>query len=231
MIEGLAVVASGATLGLASIPHCVGMCGGIAGACSRTRASSVTYQLSRLATYATIGALAGFALGPVRGALPSGTWAFVFAAVTASALVFSALRLMRMRSVDPSLVPVSALRRSERRDRWMPLGLGVVTGLLPCGALYGGLAVAAAAGEPALGAMTMAAFGVTSSAGLIMAHPITRFLARDGMRHGRTLLATFLLAGAVIVLARPFLRPDTEASCHASLPHDAAPVLAVEGTR
>src|SRR5690606_16773664 len=138
--------------------------------------------------------------------LPSGAWALVFAAVTSGALVASALRLIRLREIDPSLVPVSALRRAPVRDRWMPLGLGVVTGLLPCGAFYGALAVAAAAGAPGLGAMSMAAFGATSSLGLILAHPITRYLARERMRYGRALLATMLLVGAAIVLVRPFMR-------------------------
>jgi uncharacterized protein len=231
MIEALAAIAAGATLGLASVPHCVGMCGGIAGACSRSRASSVTYQVSRAATYTALGGAAALALGPVRGALPSGAWALLFAAVTASALVFSAVRLLRMKKVDPSLVPVTALRRETRRDRWMPLGLGVVTGLLPCGALYGALAVAAATGEPALGAMSMAAFAGASSVGLVVAHPVTRFLARDGMRHGRAVVATALLVGAAIVLVRPFMGPSDAASCHASLPHHAAPSLVAEAAR
>ncbi len=66
MMEAFAVVASGASLGFASIPHCIGMCGGIASACSRTRGSSLTYQGARLFAYVAIGAFAGLALGPVR---------------------------------------------------------------------------------------------------------------------------------------------------------------------
>lgn len=229
MIEAASAVISGGALGLASIPHCVGMCGGIAGACSRTRASSLTYQLARLAAYTTLGGLAGLALGPVRAALPRGAWAYAFAAVTAGALVISALRLLRARAVDPSLVPVTALRRGRRPGRLMPLALGLVTGLLPCGALYGALAVAGAAGQPALGAASMAAFGLASSIGLAMAQPVTRFLARDGMRHGRQLVAAALFVGAAVVLLRPLLAPGTEADCHASLPHAGADVVAAGG--
>ena len=75
MMEALAALASGATLGLASIPHCIGMCGGIAGACSRTRGSTLSYQAARLGMYGALGWLAGLALGPLRSALPSGAWA------------------------------------------------------------------------------------------------------------------------------------------------------------
>jgi uncharacterized protein len=221
-LKGLAVVVTGATLGLASIPHCVGMCGGLASACSRTRGSSLTYQAARLGTYTALGGLSALALGPVRRALPDGAWAYVFAAITAGALVVSAIRLLRMKPVDRTLVPASALRRTSRRERFMPLGLGIVTGLLPCGALYGALAVSATAGEPALGALAMAAFAATSAIGLAVTQPVTRFLGRDGMKHGRAVVATVLLLGAAIVLARPMSRAATEANCHTTSPHAAA---------
>ena len=116
-MEAFAVVASGASLGFASIPHCIGMCGGIASACSRTRGSSLTYQGARLFAYVAIGAFAGLALGPVRAALPHGTWAIAFGAVTAAALVFSGVRLLRARPVPPAFVPVTALRRERARRR------------------------------------------------------------------------------------------------------------------
>lgn len=228
MMEAFAVVASGASLGFASIPHCIGMCGGIASACSRTRGSSLTYQGARLFAYVAIGAFAGLALGPVRAALPHGTWAIAFGAVTAAALVFSGVRLLRARPVPPAFVPVTALRRERARDRLVPLGFGLVTGLLPCGALYGALAVAGTAGSPALGALAMGAFGLASSIGLFAAQPITRFLARDGMRNGRRVVAALLFAGAVMVLVRALGRPGDEANCHASLPHDAVQMLAHE---
>jgi sulfite exporter TauE/SafE len=55
----LGLVAAGAVAGLASIPHCMGMCGPlVAGVCGGPR-EGVRYQAGRTLSYGLLGGLAG----------------------------------------------------------------------------------------------------------------------------------------------------------------------------
>lgn len=146
MSATLIAIGAGAALGLASIPHCIGMCGPIAGACSGSVRSGVGYQLARIAAYSSLGALAAFALLPVREALSGGATAWIFALITAFALLLSAYRIGRLgrqngenTTQSSELIPAASLKRPKgqtqnRPGLALPVGLGLITGLLPCGA-------------------------------------------------------------------------------------------------
>lgn len=216
-----APVATAALLGAASIPHCMGMCGPIAGACTSSVGAGLSYQAARLASYVALGALASGLASPLRGALPHGLAAYVLAAIMAAAMLTSALRLVRS-SAAKALpdVPVSRLTRPGRSSALMPIGLGVVTGLLPCGSLYGALAVAAASDTPAIGALSMASFGTISAVGLLLSNAAARMLARDATGNGRRIVAGVLVLGATLALLRPLIaRDEAAAPCHDSVSH------------
>lgn len=220
MSGALVAIGAGAALGVASIPHCIGMCGPIAGACSHSVRSGLGYQVARIAAYSSLGALAAFALLPLREALSRGITAWIFAAITAAALLLSAYRISRLReSSAPKLLPAGSLNPAKRRARLaLPIGLGLVTGLLPCGALYGAFAVAATAGDPASGALGMASFALASSPGLIFSQGVLRLLAHRRAALGRTILVGALIAGAIFVLLRPLRAGHDAADCHAQMP-------------
>lgn len=216
-------VAAAALLGAASIPHCMGMCGPIAGACGSSRGASASYQAARLATYVGLGALASRLASPLRDALPQGLSAYLLAAIMAAALLTSALRLFRTAGSGAPDVPVARLVRPGRGSALMPIGLGMVTGLLPCGTLYGALAVAAAAPSSATGALTMLAFGSVSALGLLVSHAATRLLASDATGRGRRLVAGVLVIGAALALLRPLVTgTDGSAPCHDGAPRVAS---------
>lgn len=149
--------------GLATSPHCVGMCGPIGCAVlpmgkgegfGSLQWASASYHLTRALAYAVVGALAGavgsvlvdaFSLAPAR-VLP---WILV------AVLVAIALRIDR-------LVPKPrwwgrAYWRLSRHLRNLPrasvgAGLGVLTPLLPCGPLYMVFALALFSGSAVFGA-------------------------------------------------------------------------------
>ncbi len=182
---GDGVAAGGLLLGLflagatGSAMHCVPMCGGfvlgqVADGMARLPAARLCqwqrvrqgallpYHLGRLTTYAALGALAGTA----AGRLPR--FGFVSAVLL---LIGAALFLAHLARILPGLdrAPVAWTRAIGRIARKMRGGypLGVALGFLPCGFLYAALTASAAGGNPLLGALGMAAFGLGTAPALV----------------------------------------------------------------
>jgi len=214
-------VVAAALLGLATAPHCMGMCGPIAASCSGSVESGAAYQLGRLSTYAGLGAVAAALMAPLRDRLPTTAANWAVAVLTALALLVSAYRLVARRDARPRLVPVERLTKGASRRAVARGGaLGVVTGLLPCGSLYGALAVAAVAGSSASGAATMVVFGVVSGAALALTQVASRRLVDEPGQLGRSIVAGALVAGALLSLGRPWLASSNAPPCHdAGVPH------------
>jgi sulfite exporter TauE/SafE len=169
-----------------SVVHCVPMCGPFvlgqvsdrlarvpaARLCEASRIASgmlLPYHLGRITTYAGLGALAAM----VGGALARLSWLGPLAGVLllVGALLFLAQAVKRSAPWLPRLAPSTGPMRwrrtigrlARRIDRSRPQGgflLGVILGFLPCGFLYGALAVAAASGSAPRGAIAMLAFGL-----------------------------------------------------------------------
>ena len=175
------IAAAGALAGAASLPHCAVMCGPLAGvACAPSAASStssrmrsVQYALARLLAYALAGAVVGAFGSQLAIRLPAKMASAVVSWLFAAGLLVAAVRMLRARRGAPAERPV-ALRRKPSLSRRIlerairhPLTLGFATALLPCGALYSALLLAAATTSPWLGAASMAAFACTSSPALL----------------------------------------------------------------
>lgn len=156
-------------MGLVGGPHCVAMCGaacaGIARAAApRTRQALWTWQFSRLAGYALLGALAG---GTVQGMgwlgqqtavlRPVWTMMHVAALLLGLALVWQARQPAFLdgwaQAVWRRVRPVMA-----RLGTRAPLALGFGWALMPCGLLYSALLVASLSASALDGAVIMAAF-------------------------------------------------------------------------
>jgi sulfite exporter TauE/SafE len=189
-MEGLAAAALVA--GLLGGVHCVGMCGGVAGALAAGSRGSLPRRLAafnfgRIGSYAIAGALAGAigglanAAGPesvLRTALFVAAQAMVvliglYVAGLSGAIVrFERLGAALWRRIEPlrrHFFPVDSDPRA--------LGAGMVWGWIPCGLVYGMLPLAAVAGGPIQGAAVMAAFGVGTLPGLVLAGAAARGLA------------------------------------------------------
>jgi hypothetical protein len=195
--------------------HCAPMCGpfvlGQMAACPGCGAGAALapYQAGRLVTYAALGGAAG-AFG---AAVPSG-WLGGLAAglLLAAAALFLAqalraaaprLSLLPGRAAPPAFARALA-RRAAGLDRSRPAGgfaFGVLLGFLPCGLLYAALAVAAAGGDAASGALAMLAFGLGTAPALLGVGLLGAALARRLPPAMSAAAPVLLLANAALLAA------------------------------
>lgn len=171
------------TLGfLGSFGHCAGMCGPLTVAFSLSNAGKdklavfrfhLLLNVGRIVAYALVGAAIG-GLGSVliAGGLLAGTGSELRRAI--ALLTGTMLIWFGVVQIQPNLLPRLPLLHPMSHDRisnamtkistqkslWIPLALGLLWGLIPCGFLYAAQIKAAETGNPVLGAATMLAFGL-----------------------------------------------------------------------
>jgi uncharacterized protein len=177
MTDVWALLVSAFFMGLFGGAHCVTMCGGVVSVlCSATPRALprktlyvLAYNAGRIAGYVSLGAAFGaigslssgiFPLGGVRLAL-RGFAAVLMLAVGLHLAGFPSL----VRSVEALGAPLWR-RIRPLAERLLPIRsplravvVGMLWGLLPCGLLYGALAIATSSGSAIGGGATMLAFG------------------------------------------------------------------------
>lgn len=208
-------------LGLVGSLHCLQMCGPIVisysvslahyGAFKREMLlAHLCYNGGRIATYATLGAVAG-AAGSGIGVL--GRLAGLASAarlVSGAAMIVTGILMLR---VLPRKVLVQVERRgvmaffSQSIGRLLvssralgKFGLGLMLGFLPCGLIYGALLKAMETARPLAGALTMAAFGMGTGVALFGMGMVSSVAGlRMGGWGNRVAGASILAAGAILV--------------------------------
>jgi len=175
------LVPSAFLAGLLGSAHCLGMCGGIAGALSASargalsvRSAALLQNLGRVGTYSLVGAAAGAAgaaAGLMLGRPAAGQYLRLGASIAMLLLGLRVLcgaprRLRWLRAAEHAgailwrrLQPL-ATTRLPRSGAARALAMGMLWGWLPCGLVYSVLAAASMAGGALHGAATMAAFGL-----------------------------------------------------------------------
>jgi len=169
--------------GMLGSAHCLGMCGPFALAIGTSAASwranlrrQACYSAGRIFTYAVLGALVAFCGGRVAAALPG--WTNVPALLAIGAGVLLAVQGLLAAGVLPArAVRGAAACPGAAGFRALLTGrgsldvflAGLFTGLLPCGLLYGMLALAAATHDVARGLGTMTAFGLGTVPAMVAA--------------------------------------------------------------
>lgn len=233
MTGALALLAAGAAVGFLGSAHCVAMCGGIAGALSLAQPPArrhgaarllhhAAYSAGRLASYALAGALAG-ALGLAAATLFGGTAPLRVAA--ALLMVLLGLYLCGWRTglgwlerqgsrLWRRVAPLAARLRPGQS----PLGafaLGGLWGWLPCGLVYSALALAAAGGGAARGAVLMLGFGLGTLPALLATGLAAQRLGAVAPR-ARRLAGAMLIAFGVWTFASSgaMTASDTAVPCH-----------------
>lgn len=177
------IATSALAAGLLGSLHCTGMCGPlVAAGCAKTRGldGATGYFVGRLASYATLGAIVGHLGKHAFCILPMSTVQAVAVGLTAlpaAARGFSILFLQKPAS-DLITLKKKPATNTKSSSRWIAafaqllprrgLGLGLATGILPCGLLITAFAMAAATASPLFGAASMAAFAVGSIPGLMI---------------------------------------------------------------
>ncbi len=166
------------------VTHCAGMCGPFVLAQVTARlervpaarmsefhrlagAAVLPYHLGRATSYAAVGAVAATVAGHVA-ALPGLKWLSV-ALLGFAALFFLGYAVRGLSAWVPAFDGAARRWWGDRVARlarplfgnptgWRGYGLGVALGFIPCGLLYGAVAVAAASGSALTGALGMLAF-------------------------------------------------------------------------
>ena len=161
-------------MGLAGGPHCVAMCGaacaGIAQAGGKQGGAALwLFQLGRVVGYALLGGLAaasmqGFGWLTVHSAALRPVWSLLHVAAIALGVVLVVYARQPIWLESMGRKVWQRVRSWGRiQGRGLPLILGVLWALLPCGLLYSALLVAAMAADPYQGAAVMALFAVGTS--------------------------------------------------------------------
>lgn len=169
-----AVMMSAAVAGLLGSLHCAGMCGPlVVSGCSREsgQGGAAGYFAGRLIAYSTLGAIVGHLGKHAFCLLPMSTAQVLAVGLTALPAAARGLSLLLSARPPKGLVEL----RKKPAKSWLSvlasvlprhgLGLGLATGILPCGLLITAFAMAAATASPVLGAASMAAFSIGSLPG------------------------------------------------------------------
>jgi sulfite exporter TauE/SafE/copper chaperone CopZ len=145
-------------IGLLSGVHCIGMCSGI----MLTQKNAVAYNAGRLLSYTVVGAVFG-AIGTVI------TYDMQFKSmlftICGGLVVIIGLMMWGvpfLRQISPELTKPCRFKGGR------PLVIGLLTGLMPCGALASMWLFAAASGSAAKGAESMFAFGLGTCAVMLL---------------------------------------------------------------
>ena len=198
--------------------HCAGMCGPFVLAQMASRleripasgmsefhrligAAALPYHLGRATTYAGIGAVAALLTGSL-GNLPGLRWLSVVL-LGFAALFFLSYAVSGLTRWLPSADGPAQRWWSARIGRfarplfgsptgWRGYALGLALGFIPCGLLYGALAVAAASGSALSGALGMAAFALGTFPSLLA-------VGLAGHVAGRTFRTAVLRAAPVVM--------------------------------
>ena len=216
--------------GLAGSGHCLGMCGGIAGALAMRRPQAgfgtklgyaLAYNLSRITSYALAGALAGLLGRTLLAAVDVKPMSIAFRVVAGAIMIAAALQLVfGWRLLGPLESAGSGLwrrvapwagKRGQSSGIGGAIGLGLAWGWLPCGMTYSMLLLSATTASVPMGAAVMLAFGVGTLPSMVTAtvafERIARALSsRATLRNvaGALLLAFGLYtAGSALAKLRP----------------------------
>ena len=190
------------SIGLVSVLHCIGMCGGIIGALTLSLPADIrahrgrvfvrvlAYNVGRISSYAIAGAVMGGVGSALLHAVSPKYGHLIAQAIAGLVLLGIGLYLAGW---FPGLARVELA--GARIWRWLePLGrrlvpvrsparalaFGAVWGWLPCGLVYTMLIWSTGAGGAGTGAMRMAAFGLGTLPGVAGAGMLADWMVRLG---------------------------------------------------
>lgn len=199
-------------VGLVGAGHCMGMCGGIAGAVALNQGAdrfkiTLLYNLGRISSYLLVGALVG---GSVASSLKlfDLTQALILLRVIAALFILALglylaqwwnglLRVEQLGQYLWRFISPLASKLLPLRSPLYAFPVGVVWGWIPCGLVYSMLSWAAISGSALNGLLIMACFGLgTLPAMLLIGAGSTKFTQLI-----RTPLVRRLIGSALIIYA------------------------------
>lgn len=220
--EALAVAAGG----FLSSAHCIGMCGGFAGAIGAARvgfwpifARQLVYNFGRIFTYTFLGSLAGSAglyLSQVTilGVSPQQLMALIAGGlmIAIGLTTLGVIRLPRnWAGATGGLMAPFFSYFLNARGWWGYFAAGLANGFLPCGLVYAFLAMAAASGDSLRGAVVMTAFGLGTVPAMLFVGCGARFLSNVTRQRIFRFAAAFVLLLGGLTIYRGW--PSRAAAC------------------
>lgn len=208
-----ALLVTAAWMGFAGTVHCAGMC---AAACAAIgtgcvpgapRRGTAAWLAGRLLGYTLAGIGVGAAVQGLRWLVGAAVWLQPLWAMAQVALAGLGLWLLLRGELPPTLQQCAdrlgrprqpALPRVHLPGELSAASIGLAWPLLPCGLLHAALAVAALASSPLESGQVMAAFAVSSSAGLVGGGTLWRRLIGGGTASLKG-AGAIRLAGASVV--------------------------------
>ncbi len=217
-------------MGLFSSLHCIGMCGSIIGALSLSLPVEIrnnkvvlstyvlNYNLGRISSYATAGALIG--LLEILLSLPfsQGHGHRVLQLISAIVMMAAGLYIAGWfprfayiektgswfwRKIEPfgrKFMPV--------KTRFQAFFFGVIWGWLPCGLVYSALALAASSGDSLKSSLTMLAFGLGTLPAVMGVGIMTAILTKlSRMNRFKQIVGLFMIILALLAAMPPELNP------------------------
>ena len=199
-------------VGLSTSPHCLGMCGGILlSVCDRadTRArlgADLAYNAGRMLSYTALGAAFG-ALGTVLTyTLSMKSMLFTMLGLAVALLGLNMWGLLPALPSFPDET-AAACRLPEKLRRQAPLIVGILTGLMPCGAMYAAWLCAMSSGSAGSGAAVMLAFALGTvplllafaMLGVLMPRAWTKYLRKLGAVLVTAMGLKMLLGGLLLL--------------------------------
>lgn len=223
MILESAVMTALAT-GVLGSAHCAAMCGPLAvGGCSGKDGLSprrtAGYFVGRTLAYGTVGAVLGHLGHHALCILPMAVLEGVAITMVAGAAAHRGFTLLRPKKTPaPRLIQIGARRPSSilglvaellpRRG----LGLGLATGIMPCGLLLPAWALAAGTATATSGALVMTVFSLATLPGLLVPLVGQRIFQHLIARLPSYVYGLAWCALALWIAARPLLRATGH--CH-----------------
>jgi hypothetical protein len=185
----MTILLSALSFGFLGSLHCVGMCGGFAGALTIRRkkfwTGLLSYQLGRIFTYSLAGLLAGissFGLEMVGG----GPMQKSISVLAGAVMIILGLNLTGL-IPDPlakfTSVFMGKIKLGDKIQKiinkdsitgW--LGLGMVNGFLPCGLVYAAVFMSLSAETPLLAVLVMAFFGLGTIPAMMFAPSLFKIM-------------------------------------------------------
>ena len=244
MVDWFALLIPAVAAGLFGSAHCLGMCGGLSGlfamhagakATSSQPVLAVTYNLGRIISYASLGALSAYAGQGMTDVLPG--LAVPIRLMAGLVIILMGIQIaFGWQLLGPVEKAGSYLWRlvSPLTKHVLPatsppkaMALGLLWGLLPCGLVYSMLLVAMAGSNPLQGAVVMVAFGVGTMPAMLLTGLSAASLNRLLANKRRALVAGLLLVAiGVATMAMPAMKVlSPNSGGHAHHQHMAAVVI------
>ncbi|GAB4014361.1 sulfite exporter TauE/SafE family protein [Spirosoma migulaei] len=218
--------------GLISSLHCVGMCGPLVAALpvgrlpqgQRWKAVGL-YHTGRIATYSTLGALAG----TMNLGLNLMGWQRPLAVICGVVLLVSFLWRKglpaRLRWPWLNVQITTLFRHHLYQPNWADFaGLGILNGLLPCGFTYLALAGTLATNTPLAGASYMLLFGAGTLPALLGVNLVAGWITIVGRQRLNQVLSVATVVVALLLIGRgladyqlPISPADIIPICHGLL--------------